>query len=91
MPPRERLTTTLSTKGRIVLPAPLRRALGWKPGKRLEVEATPGGVLLRPARLFPPTRYEDVFGSVPVLGGPRSIEEMDEAVLAEAHAQHERA
>ena len=89
MPQPAPLTTTLSTKGQLILPQPLRRALGWGPGKRLHVEETSEGVLLRPAPVFPPTRHEDVFGSVAVEGRPRSIEEMDEGVLAEAHAQHE--
>ena len=89
MPPPEPLTTTLSPQGQLVLPLPLRRLLGWNPGKRLRVENTPEGVLLRPATVFPPTRPEDVFGSARVEGPPRSIEEMDEGVLAEAHAQFE--
>jgi AbrB family looped-hinge helix DNA binding protein len=38
-----RLTTRLSSKGQVVIPARVRRALGWKPGERLTVQVAPGG------------------------------------------------
>ena len=41
-------------------------------------------------RLFPVTRPEDMFGSLPYDGPPKSIEEMDAAVLEEAKRRHER-
>jgi AbrB family looped-hinge helix DNA binding protein len=37
-------TTRLSSKGQVVIPARLRRALGWRPGERLTVEVAPGKV-----------------------------------------------
>ena len=46
------LTTTLSTKGQVILPKALRDALDWKPGTRLVVENTPEGVLLKAAPVF---------------------------------------
>ena len=60
----ERLTTTVSTKGQVILPKALRRSLGWEAGTRLVVEDTPEGVLLRPEPVFAETRPEDVFGLV---------------------------
>ena len=36
-------TTTLSTKGQVILPKPIREALGWDAGARLIVERTPEG------------------------------------------------
>ena len=51
---------TLSTKGQLVLPAPLRRALGLRARSRVSVEERDGGILLRPvrsARAFAPIEY----------------------------------
>ena len=36
----ERLTTTISTKGQVILPKAIRRALRWEAGMRLVVENT---------------------------------------------------
>jgi AbrB family looped-hinge helix DNA binding protein len=41
---------TLSSKGQLVLPAPVRRRLRLKPRAKLELEERDGGVFLRPAR-----------------------------------------
>ncbi len=80
----ERLTTTLSTKGRVVLAKAIRRALRWEAGTRLVVESTPEGVLLKPLPAFAETRPEDVFGCLACDGAPRSLADMDAGVLAEA-------
>lgn len=40
---------TLSSKGQIVLPAPVRRRLRLKPGARLNLQEKNGGVFLSPA------------------------------------------
>ncbi len=85
----ERLTTTVSTKGQVVLPRAIRQALRWEAGMRLIVEGTPEGVLLRPEPMFPETRPEDVYGCLDWQGPPKSLEEMDEAVLEEAKRRHE--
>lgn len=77
-------TTRVSSKGQVILPKAVRSGRAWGPGTRLIVEDTPEGVLLRKAPAFPPTRPEDVFGCLPWDGPELTIEEMDEAVLAEA-------
>src|SRR6202023_4209586 len=59
----ERLTTTVSTKGQVILPKAIRQRRHWEPGTRLLVEDTPEGVLLKAAPVFAPTRPEDVAGS----------------------------
>lgn len=41
-------TTTLSTKGQVILPKTIRGQLHWHPGTRLSVEHTADGVLLKP-------------------------------------------
>ena len=44
-------TTTLSTKGQVIIPKALRVARQWGPGTELEVHETPDGLLLRPSSL----------------------------------------
>jgi AbrB family looped-hinge helix DNA binding protein len=44
---------TLSSKGQIVLPAPMRRRLGLKARSKLEIEEREGGLFLRPAKSVP--------------------------------------
>lgn len=80
----EKFTTTVSTKGQIILPKAIRERRDWNPGTRLVVEETAEGVLLRPVPAFPEARPEDVFGVLPHQGEPKSLEEMESGVLAEA-------
>lgn len=85
-----KLTTIVSTKGQVILPSAIRRAREWKPGTRLTVEETAEGVLLKPAPAFAATRPEDVFGILAYRGKPKTLEEMDASVLAEAKRRHDR-
>ena len=84
----ERLTTTVSTKGQVILPKAIRRSLGWEAGTRLVVEDTPEGVLLKPESVFAETRPEDVFGRLAGKGAPKSLAEMEAGILAEAGRRH---
>lgn len=86
----EKLTTTLSTKGQVILPKAIRQRREWDAGTRLLVEETPEGVLLKPAPIFAETRPEEVFASLPYRGKPKTLEEMDAGVLAEAKRRHAR-
>lgn len=86
----EKLTTTVSTKGQVILPKEIRRQRHWDAGTRLVVEDTPEGVLLKPVPLFAETRPEDVFASLPYRGAPKSIEEMQAGIAAEAKRRHAR-
>jgi AbrB family looped-hinge helix DNA binding protein len=87
---RDNATTTVSTKGQVILPKAIRERRKWAAGTRLNVEGTPDGVLLKPAPLFKPTRPEDVYGMLPCSGPPKTIEEMDEAISAEIKRRHAR-
>ena len=80
----QRATTTVSTKGQVILPKAIRDHLQWCAGIRLTVEETADGVLLKPAPLFAPTRIEDVFGCLKYDGPAKTLEEMDAAITAEA-------
>jgi AbrB family looped-hinge helix DNA binding protein len=84
MPETERLTTRVSTKGQVTLPKSIRQQRRWGPGTRLVVEDRPDGVLLKAAPLFAPTRPEDVYGSLPSKGAPKTLEEMEASIVAEA-------
>ena len=84
----QKLTITLSTKGQVSLPKSIRQRRQWDVGTRLIVEDRPEGVLLRAAPVFKPTRSVEVFGSLKVAGPPKTLEEMDAAVAAEARRRH---
>ena len=88
MPVTDKPTTTLSTKGQVILPAEIRRRRHWDAGTRLLVEETPDGVLLRRAPLFEPTQRGDVFGCLPHGGPPKTLEEMNAGVEAEIQRRH---
>ena len=80
----EPVSTVVSTKGQVILPKALRERRAWDAGTRLLVEETAEGVLLRRAPAFTATEAEAVFGMLRYQGAPKSVEEMDAAVLAEA-------
>ena len=85
------LTTTLSTKGQVILPKAIREQLRWEVGTRLVVEQTADGVLLRPmTSAFASTRPEDVFGCLACAGPAKSIEQMDAGIAEEAKRRHAR-
>lgn len=86
----EKLMITVSTKGQVILPSAIRKRREWSAGTRLEVQETPEGVLLKLAPAFAATQPKDVFGSLPCRGAPKTLEEMDAGVLAEARRRHAR-
>lgn len=86
----EKLTTTVSTKGQVILPKAIRQHWDWGAGTRLTVEETAEGVLLKRMPTFTPTRSDDVFGMLPSGGTPKTLEDMDNAILAEARRSHDR-
>ena len=77
-------TTRLSSKGQIVLPRAIRAAKAWRPGQTLAVVSTDEGVLLKPMKAYEASRLEDVAGCLRYKGRPKTVEEMDAAVTAEA-------
>jgi AbrB family looped-hinge helix DNA binding protein len=90
VPTTQKMTTTVSTKGQVVLPKSIRQQRRWVAGMELVVEDTPDGVLLRPAPAFPPTRPEAVFKSLPYKGPPKSIADMNAGIAAEVKRRHAR-
>ena len=72
---------TLSTKGQLVLPAPMRRRLKLKARSKVEVEEREDGIFIRPAR---PARAFEPIDYVPPGGlkfGPRD-QELDKFAAA---------
>ena len=86
-------TTKLSSKGQVVIPKQMRDAHGWQAGTEFTVEATPAGLLLKPRKKgnFKRTTIEEVIGCVDYKGPPRTLEEMDAAIVAEAVRRYKRA
>jgi AbrB family looped-hinge helix DNA binding protein len=84
------LTARISTKGQVVLPKSIRQRRQWKAGTRLTVEDTAAGVLLKTAPAFEATSSDEVYGVLKPSGPPKSIEEMNAGVIAEARRRHAR-
>ena len=75
-------TVKLSSKGQLVIPKSVRDAFDWKRGTEFRVEPLRDGVLLRPTRIFPPTRLRDVLGCANYGGQARSAGEMRKDIRA---------
>jgi AbrB family looped-hinge helix DNA binding protein len=83
-------TTRLSSKGQIILPKSVRDAQRWKPGTEFSVEAVGDAVLLRPLSSVAHSQLEDVAGCLRVAGPPRTIAEMDAAIVTELRRRRDR-
>ena len=83
-------TIKLSSKGQVILPKAVREAHRWEPGTEFIVEDTEDGILLRPVRSVAPSRFEAVAGCLRGDGSPRTLEEMEAAIEAEAKARRGR-
>lgn len=73
-----KLTTTLSTKGQVVIPKTVRDAMAWSDGMTLAVEPHPQGVLLSAAkRYFDASDPDTLLGCVNYKGPALSLDEID--------------
>jgi AbrB family looped-hinge helix DNA binding protein len=73
--------TTLTSKGQITLPREIREQLGLKAGVRFDCYVDRDGhVVLVPLTV----KLEDLIGILPNLGPPRTIEEINEAIVQAA-------
>lgn len=80
----DRITTTVSTKGQVILPKAIRDQKHWGAGTKLLVEETADGVLLKPAPIFPATDLDAVFGSLRSDRPALSVEDMNAVIAREA-------
>jgi AbrB family looped-hinge helix DNA binding protein len=90
MSAKVKLTTTVSSKGQVILPKAIRELRHWPAGTELTVEDTPDGVLLKAKAAFAPTRPKDVFGSLTYSGPAKSITDMEEGIAAEMKRRNAR-
>jgi len=83
-------TTTVSTKGQVILPKAIRDRRKWGEGTRLVIEETEAGALLKDEPVFTPTKPAAAFGMLKYKGKPKTIAEMDAAIAAEIRRRHAR-
>lgn len=83
-------TTKLSTKGQVILPKAIRDAHDWNPGTEFQVEQVPEGILLRPLRPFPASRFEDVSGCLRFPSRAKTVNEMGRAITKAVKERHGR-
>jgi AbrB family looped-hinge helix DNA binding protein len=81
-------TTSVSSKGQIIIPKALREAHRWHAGTRLEIQHTAEGLLLRPVvettRVPLAAGLEAIRARIAYKGPSVSIEDMHSAVVHEA-------
>ena len=75
---RRRFPSTITQRGQVTLPAAIRRRLGVGPRDRVLFELQGDTVVVRAE----PT-LDDVFGAVPPLNPPRTLEEIDRIIEEE--------
>ncbi len=81
---QERVMTTMSSKGQVILPKAIRDKRHWPAGTKLIVEETPEGVLLKSMPVFPCTDMTAVFGMLRPTVPALSIDDMNTVIAEEA-------
>lgn len=79
MPATAAITTTLSSKGQMVLPKALRDQKRWQAGTRLVLKDMPDGILITPERAEQTYTVDDIIGILRHDGSLVTIEQMNEA------------
>lgn len=77
-------TVKISSKGQFILPKAIRDRHHWEAGTEFVIIDRGSELIIKPTRIFPPTELESVDAPSPYRGKPLSLEEMDQAVDAEA-------
>ncbi len=80
-------TTTMSTKGQLIIPKAIRDRHGWGPGAELEVHDQGDVVVIQRARNLPLTTLDAVRGCLRHDGPALSLEDMELAVERAAREQ----
>lgn len=73
-------TTSLSSKGQVIIPKPIRSLHNWRPGQKLQVIDMEDGILLKAAQPFTETTLEQVAACLPYQGKAKTLAEMEEAI-----------
>jgi len=79
----KQFATTMTQRGQVTVPAPVRRALGLAPREKVIFEVEGNEVRLVPSHFT----VENVRGSVPALRELRTLDEIYD-IAGEEHAQH---
>jgi len=74
------ITTTLSTKGQVIIPKEVRERHGWDAGLSLELVEQADGVVLRPVRSLRRTTVDEVLGCLPYKGPRKTLADMEAAI-----------
>ncbi len=72
--------TKLSNEGQVAIPQILRDKYHWKDGQEFIIINIGDGILLKPKKIFPETRLDEVAGVLKYEGKAKTIEEMDIAI-----------
>ena len=74
------ITTTLSTRGQIIIPREVRRRYGWDAGLVLELVEQEHGIILRPVRALSGTTVDEVLGCLAYEGPRKTLADMDAGI-----------
>jgi len=77
-------STTVSSKGQIVIPKELRDSHGWAEGTVLEIEDQGDVVILRPALRARRTTIDELVGCTGYKGPRKSLKDMEIAIATGA-------
>ena len=79
-------TTTLSSKGQVIIPKSIRADQNWHIGQEFEVLVTPEGVLFRPKAVFSASTLDEVLAFAKPGAKTKSQAEIDEAMKLAARS-----
>jgi AbrB family looped-hinge helix DNA binding protein len=77
-------TVKLSSKGQFILPKAIRDRHHWEAGTEFVIIDRGSELVIKPTRIFPPTELEPPDAPSVYRGRPLTLEEMEQAVSAEA-------
>lgn len=77
-------TVKISSKGQFILPKAIRDRHHWETGTEFIIVDRGTELVIRPAKVFPPTALEAADAPSVYAGRPLTLEEMDRAVMTEA-------
>jgi AbrB family looped-hinge helix DNA binding protein len=72
--------TKLSPQRQVIIPQSLREAHQWKVGQEFMIIDMGNGILLKPKKLLPETKLDDVAGCLKYQEKPKTLEDMDNAI-----------
>ncbi|MEH1861467.1 MAG: AbrB/MazE/SpoVT family DNA-binding domain-containing protein [Nostoc sp.] len=72
--------TKLSPQGQVIIPQYLQETHQWEVGQEFIIIDMGDGILLKPNKLFPETKLDDVAGCLKYQGKPKTLEDMDNAI-----------